>query len=123
VNENLSGRTRYGAGGTTPDEYGKGGGQEVKRGVATTRLSSLSRDQLRPPSTHKGEYMPLPKVIYLNEKELGFTHEKQGVFDKKYYSQEVIGDLKSEVKNICNKLYGVPFEKINKIFDDVLNEQ
>jgi len=34
VNENLPGRTRYGAGGTTPDEYGKRGGQDVKRGVA-----------------------------------------------------------------------------------------
>lgn len=26
--------SRYGAGGTTPDEYGKRGGQDVKRGVA-----------------------------------------------------------------------------------------
>lgn len=42
VNENLSG-VAIRCGQDRPDEYGKTGGQDVKRGVITTRLSSPCR--------------------------------------------------------------------------------
>ena len=59
MNENLSGMSRYGAGGTTPDEYGKRGGQDVKRGVAN-HTPIITAPGLLSPATNKESAGSIP---------------------------------------------------------------
>jgi hypothetical protein len=51
MSENLPGMSRHGAGGTTPDECGKGGGQEVKRGATNHAPIAIKPEISAGPST------------------------------------------------------------------------